>query len=594
MLMKKILLPLLLSLAVVAANAQQNPEKASFDGKAKVEKANMMKQASISNSVKDLKKVARRSKANGVYYTKPDCAMWAGENIEGNHYYASMLILPPYSDLTFVNKSTNPANTTWTWREEAYEAEANGDFYFGSSGCYQTNGYNSYGDAPILSDGTNSFSLKEFNDNWIASNERYIQLAQENPQYFGCSMLRDSLTDMTFYDAAHSPTSYAWGSVHPDEKTSYLYGNGKLVSNGTEYTLFGLSQIYPRPYNMYLTSVHSIVYTMKQPLTGDAKLTMTFYNVEKDEEGEEIIGDKVLGRFYATANDQKKIDGPYTTSYTSEGVVYLYSLQFKNEYQDDFGSWVEQPVTLNEKFAVVITGFDQSGVDVNFSGSVPQEGEDFDYQTSLFVYNTADPEQTGSFGYPNTVIDLTFHALFDYTEVLTTAYNENDEEIKNLNVLKVSADGKTVTNMYEGLQDKVRIYTAYPWLDDQGIGNYFYELPDWISTLDFVDAEPRVSNDVEFRQGYGFATVACDPLPSGVTGRSCAIYIEGRGMRSETPIVVLQGDAKLEDVVYDGIDEVSRDKSNTTSGYYNLNGQKLNGKALKGLIIKDGKKFIVK
>ena len=592
MLMKKFLLPMLLSLAVVAANAQQKPEKASFDPQAKMAKATMLQKAGMDKPAEGIKQ-GRKAKSNGVYYTKPACTMWAGESVEGSFYYRSYLLLPPYQELVFNNKATNKANSTWTWREEAQEAEANGDYNFGSTGCYQTNGYNLYGDAPVLAVGNTQFSLGDLNINWATSGS-YADTYKDDPSKFGVYMMKDSLADMTFIDSPHALSGGAWGICHPDESTYYLFGNGNFIDGeGQSYVVAGASQIYPRPYNLYLTSAHTLALTMTQPLTGDAMLTMTFYNVvEKD--GEDAIGDRVLGQFFAKATNCVKLGGPYNTNYTKTGTYYYYSVEFKNEYQDDFGSWVEQPVVLNEKFAMVITGFDQAGVDVNFMGSIPQDEEDFEGQSSVLVWADADKTGLAPVQYQSQIIiDMNFTGLFDYTEVLTTGVS-GEEQINNLNVLKVSADGKTVTNMYEGLEDVVQIYTAYPWLDDQGIGNYFYELPDWISTLDYVEVEPQVSNGVEYRRGYGYATVACDPLPSGVTGRSCVIYIEGRGMRSETPIVVLQGDAKLEDVVYDGIDEVSRDKSNTTSGYYNLNGQKLNGKALKGLIIKDGKKFIVK
>lgn len=592
----------MLSMAVVAGHAQQQkPLKVAFDGKAKMEKMNVKHEADFSQPLQGAKKTVRKSKSNNLYYTKPDCTMWAGETIEGSHYYASMLILPPYGNLTFNNKSANPTATTWSWRGTEYDAEENGDFWFGSTGCYQTNGYNVYGDAPILSNGKLSFSLEELNDNWVNSNDRYIQLKQQYPDYFGCSMLKDSLADMVFFDAPHALVGGAWGICQPDAGTSYLFGNGSVsASDGSAYVVAGFSQIYPRPYNLYLTSAHTSVLTMTQPLTGDATLVMSFYNVE-EVDGEEVIGDKLLGRFYATATDQVNMGFPGTTQFTSSGKYEYYSLEFKNEYQDVFGSYVSEPVVLNEKFAMVITGLDQEGVDVNFLGSVPQDEEDFEGQTEILVWADDAKESMGSFMYKSPiVIDMNFTGLFDYVDVLATGYDNAGNEYTNLNVLKVSADGNTVTEYGSGEEGVAIVYTAYPWLDDQSIENYYCELPEWILGLDYMEATPTVQSGIEFRNGAVYVAPSCEALPAGVTGRYAILYIEGKGITSESPIIVLQGDATLEEALKDiedpgvvGIKTIAGNSHSHASVAYNMAGQKVS-KGFKGLTVKDGKKFFVK
>ncbi len=598
--MKRILLPVLFSMAVVASYAQQKPVKVAFDGKAKMEKMNFLQKGDFSQPLMGAKKKTHKSKADGVYYTKPDCAMWAGESIEGSHYYASLLLLPPYGDLTFNNKSTDKAKTIWTWRDEAEEADENGDLYFGSAGCYQTSGYNNFGDAPVLSKKEITYSLENLNDNWVNSSDDYIQLRSQNPDYFGCSMQKDSLADMVFFDAPHAVDGGAWGISQPDEKTNYLFGNGSVYfEDGSSYVIAGFAQIYPRPYNLYLTSAHSIVYTMGQPLSGDAVLTMSFYNVE-EVDGEEVIGDKLLGQFYATATDQVNLAGPYSTKWVSSGSVYMYSLEFKNEHQDEIGSWVTEPIVLNEKFAMVITGLDQEGVDVNFLGSVPQDEEDFEGQTEIIVWTDETKEKVGSVQYQSQlVIDVNFRGLFDYSEVLATGYDDQDNEYTNLNVLQVSADGKTVSEYGTDNDGAAAIvYTAYPWIDDQGIDNYYYELPEWISDMAYEEAEPSVQSGIEFRNGRVFLQPVCDALPTGVEGRYAIIYIEGKGTTSEDPIIVLQGNATLEDALKDingDLNSITTLAGNMQSqnAAYNLAGQKVS-KDFKGLVVKGGKKFFVK
>jgi hypothetical protein len=192
---------------------------------------------------------------------------------------------------------------------------------------------------------------------------------------------------------------------------------------------------------------------------------------------------------------------------------------------------------------------------------------------------------------------MTYRGMSDYVYVLDEGYDEAGTLIPDLNVLQVSADGKTVTNdaMGEGV---AMIYIAYPWVDDQDLGNYYIELPEWISDIEFEEITTQ-SNGYEMRAGYGYASPVCDPLPAGVTGRYALLFVEGKGYTSEAPIIVLQGDASLEEAKAEaqqlmGIKKISKTYDNSLkSASFNLAGQKVNSD-YKGLVIRNGKKIVVK
>ena len=585
----------MLSVAVMVGYAQQKPEMVKFNAQSIMAKKDFNKVQQMADKASQ----ARKSFANKVYYTKPANAMWAGEDVKGSYYYASYLLMGANRNIVFQNQSANKAATSWTYNGNAVNADDNYDCNFGTVGCYQTNGYNSYGNTPVLSMGQTEFSLAELNINWATENQ--ADTYKERPDVFGCKMMIDSLADMAFFDYPHALSGGAWGISHPVPETYHLFGNGYVSDqdeNGVEhlYETFGCMQFYPAVENLYITSAHTIMLTEGDPLSGNAELTMTFYNVE-ERDGNKVRGSKVLGQLFARATNQQKLGGPYNTKYTKSGNYYYYSLEFKNEYQDDFGAWIDEPVIINGECCMVITGFDQEGVDVNIMGSVPQDEENFESQTQVLCWADDTKSQAISFGYQSPlVVDMSYTAIMDYVDVMSVGYDQAGNAYENLNVLNVSADGKTVVNENMGA-DYVVLYTAFPWLDNDQVDNYDYDLPEWVTEIEAEEAEAVTQQGREFRDGRVFARVACDPLPAGETGRFALIFVNGKGATSKSPIIVLQGNASLEEALkaleeVQGIDDVKVAKA-VVNGAYNLNGQKV-GAAYRGLVVKDGKKFFVK
>jgi len=130
----------------------------------------------------------------------------------------------------------------------------------------------------------------------------------------------------------------------------------------------------------------------------------------------------------------------------------------------------------------------------------------------------------------------------------------------------------------------VMVYTAQPWTETVSHAEEYYfatELPEWITSL-------NVDESAYAEKGVNLVSVTCSPLPNDVKGRTATFYIQGRGVTSEVPIIVVQGDANPT-----AIANVKNDAVKANAAAFNLAGQRVND-SFKGMVIKDGKKFMNK
>ena len=141
--------------------------------------------------------------------------------------------------------------------------------------------------------------------------------------------------------------------------------------------------------------------------------------------------------------------------------------------------------------------------------------------------------------------------------------------------------------------------TATPWYNADGIENYTYEVIDastgddteWITSC-IVNTDYWNAEEQTYYNLINFTATEC---PEG-EGRWAIVNINGRGVTSETPIILLQGTAKLEDVPSTGIENVvtgNTVKADPNAPVYNISGQRVS-KDAKGILIQNGKKFMNK
>lgn len=540
------------------------------------------------SSIKELKtatfsgfknnKAPRKSAVNGVYYNRPSGTFYTGMKKDGRGHFVNYLVIPPSYNPVFVNRSTNPASTVWMVNGNPQDASsgvlANGDLEYGTLSSKS----DSYFYLPELTLGTISYNLGE-------SGEDY---GTKGPAF----MLTDSIDSHTYFDDV-TAGRYGWGLfTHTSgaNEYPYLYGSGTYTEqDGTVYKNLGLVQFVDKPASpLYVEDIFSMMYSSSRVLTGDAELKLQVVSATKGEDGWEL-GDKTIATLTAVPADTIHLVGPTQTSY---GPVNITNVVFTQKGTDELGLPTTIPFTIDEPFALVLTGFADEGVDVDVICS-EEVAEDNLNTTALPIIQKDDEEPVISQFYNGSIVwNCNFTSCFDGVNVAESlnSYDETTGEIlqtyTDQNVLRVSADGQTVytDGTTPGSDEDLGgayVSTAFPYYDADGNTNYYSDdLPDWISDLTVQEFNSDDAN-------IAIVTPICDPLPAGTTGRKAEFFLKGKGVTSEHSVIVLQGDAT------NGIDGVSiTDVKETKSNkIYNLNGQQVD-KNYKGVVIKNGKKVI--
>lgn len=593
--MKKILL---LSVCVMLSSlsfAQSQVKKQRADMRQTIA-SREMKMAPAAD-VLPFQNIAKKNRPNkafedGVWFARPEGALVTAWSDEGSGYYVNSIIVPPYYPVIFENKCEDKTGCTWTINgtDRSEYANEDGDFEWGYISTYDPQWYAEGGYfytpsyyLPELHKGLTTYKFGEPNNkDYTGTRQAYLKT--------------DSVGMYSFVDEATTKAGYAWGRLVAPGCTNYLFGSGKYTfKDGTVATSHGFVDFFPQPASpLYVEHISLEFYSNDQLLKNGAELTMRIVTVE-DRDSVVTLGDSIIAELKATADDIA-ILGNRNTEYTTSGSANLCNVIFKRSGVDELGQTYDEPFSIDCPFAILVLGFDNPDVD---GTTVGEEEADEDHQTQGIEAVLADEEgnmwhQTIYGGGPLSLA-ARFYGCFDYVEAQDTLYSYDADgnvknEYPNMNVLRVSEDGKTVAN--EGADEDhdfgaALFYTYFPWYDHEGMENYYYiDDIDWISATaatDFVD-----KNDE--RTGLAAVTFECEPLPAGVTGRSAELHFVGKGYQSELTVILLQGDAK--------IDDVTAVKSVRTTGAkkaaaYNLAGQRVS-KNFRGLTIKDGKKVMVK
>ncbi len=532
-----------------------------------------------------------RSKASGLWYTKPLGAMY-------RHYYTNLgqttsntyIYIPYYEDFTYVNRSTNPTTCRWyvyntssaTFEENTENVDDQGNFVPRLSAGYGLA-------IPRLTDRfvTEEYSMPYYSDNvgFAAGSGWFANDTYPDDGYYGW---------MAFVDNKHV---YGTGSFD----NHYLFGSSTATgswqgydSEGRTSTVYGtfpmnaVYQNYPAPISpLYVDCVYVDGQVWSdtrnpEPLANGATLTLELYDLYTGE---------LLETLTATTGDYTEWN--YYSSGTYGAYSYGYMKFSKKEDDPLFGS-SEVPFVLDRAVQAVITGWDGDGVNFGIHAPVIQ---DCDYEAELGEAMFTVKDTTGKIVYPFTytyslglAIALKFHAIMDNASVAETltwvnGYGE-ENTISGYNVVRISDDGTTCENEdipsaynFNGLY----VQTTMPWFDDNGfVENYTLSdsLEDW--GLD-ISVEEYGSSTNTYRLSF-----TANAINEG-EGRSAVVYLQGKGFTSSVPIHLLQGDISVED----GISSVSAEQPKVAEGTYNLAGQRVS-QTTKGLIIKNGKKIINK
>ena len=529
----------------------------------------------------EMKQGPRKDLASGVYYTRPEGTLYWGMDEQGRYYDVARLCSPCFTDLKFKNMCNQSAAAKWSFGQADGSdlADANNDLIVpmtADQGYYM----------PAITVGSNTYKIGEKTKN---PDKGILQT--------------DTITYHSFVDQVTSKT-FGFGSMD----SGYLFGTGNFKPTqgdvaGRTFKSHGFVMSVPAPISpLYIEYFNFLIYAdNNNPIADDKQLKMQIRNVEEREREDGSIitvpGAKIIAELVATKSDLSEQLLEDNTEYTTTGKVFIYTLTFANKTTDAIGNVVNEPVVINEPCFIVVTGHEQEGI--NFGYRINQQpAEDAIVQgTYALAYEEGSDENYSAWYGAESVIEMSFYGGYDYCEVLASselvdqAGNPTGETVENINTLRVSEDGSTIENEgFAGLQGRVVLNSAFPWLDaSTNDENYICEdLPEWI-TLSGESEYGNFNDGSQFYTGTTNISIECEALPAGETGRAATIYLEGKGYKSAYPIIVLQGDATMEDAI-ENVVTVNVNKSNSI---YNVAGQKV-GKNFKGIVVKDGKKMLVK
>lgn len=572
-------------------------------------------QAQVAQNTIGRKAPARRTAATSLYYVQPEGTLFGGwDPKEGWGYYNTSLIVPPFTKLTFTNMSKA---TEWLFGGEAAKAEDVVDDNYVVSTLYR-----GYGQGlnymPTLKGRTgDTYTLGEVN--WIKKN------GYMTSEYQDGFLRTDSITGMWPSDPRaaveyngnwYSPTQ-SWGVLSTDN----LFGSGTYDNNGTEIVASGALQYFSKPASpLYVEAIYVNALTSagSQPIPTGQQLKIQIIGMKtmEDEEGtfQTYDLDNVIATMYCNSGDTIDFSGSDAGTRNGKN-IYRGQLIFTVPGEEDFfGNVTPKNIVIDEPFAVLITGFDQEGVDCGLLGNEVLEEDIYATNARLFF---GQPDENGRYlglSYNGVItLDLCLFGMFDKIEsVENIPFFSFEDENLNYNVVRVPVEGSSEEwpfgNMTDGatecpLLNEEGTGTGYPgvpvltnvyWFDDEAedVNYEVIGLPDWITNYT-VD-----SSLFDSYGGLNIVSFVAEPLPEGVAGRYAVVKVVGQEveMNGETKysamsdnILIVQGDVDVDAASVKNVSVAK--KSNAV--FYNLAGQQVND-SFKGIVIRNGKKMIRK
>ena len=476
----------------------------------------------------------RRTKANGVFYTRERGVMFMGYDKEGLGYNSSFLNYPPFHQPIFKNR-TGTTNIKWFMNGNDYtdilKDPDTGDclFFELPKTMVTDNGLNAY-PIPILTKGNTSYFISEIDKGTDSANTYGTKITVTN--YDGWDLAYN-------YCDMNTNILYGSGSIDPGtggkNHNKYIYGTGTITfSDGSSYQSVGIAQVFPAPVSPF-TCEEIGLRTMSNttPIAAGKTLTMELRNVVTDNEGNKTYGDEIYETLVSTSNDVSE-------AWNYDDGSKVLNVCFHKKEMDDFGIESNVPFVLDKDFCILIYGVSNKGIDCGFMGITRDDAdvEDIPVGEPLIT----DGKAINSFSYGDDIsLQADFYGYFDKIEVPTTLYGSdnygNVVEYADCNVLEVSNDGKTVINMNwpDVFGQYVYVTAARNLENNDEDGDYLFDEPSWVKTHEVVSTSSTEET------GMYLVTFTFEPLPAGVTYRESDIYIKGRAIRSQTPIHVVQG-----------------------------------------------------
>lgn len=447
-----------------------------------------------------------------------------------NGSYYTNLMMPAYADIELANR-TDVVCDTYAW--SAQKIEWNGT------------AYEEVGDPITGSD--KDFTFFSGNDTFnpvtlvstLDGNSSDVFKWNRGAWYAGGSA--------DGWDDGESPT-VTMSKANPDGDLSYIN------PSGTKSVIF----YQGKPASaLYFTGVNMFVYKFVQADSKDLVMTCKIHKAHLDPE----TGRFSLGELIALA-DVNADNIERGTWMTANNLVRLHWDSFYREDEDGMSEDVPY-LLLDEEFAVVIEGWDNetfTGYPLVFS-SVSGGG----FSNTYAILPSQDT-------YVGSKWSGTFDGIVGFQDaVYGYLYTE---------------DSKDITIPEAGGTASIKVYPMYcnSEADEYGSKTRLFldenvednDIPEWLQ-VGFANED--------YDEAFTFDLVfQAEALPAGTEGRQATITFMQEGAKLE--VTVTQGTVS-------GINVTTKTVKTSNTPAYNLAGQHVN-KNFKGIVVKDGKKYIAK
>ncbi len=515
----------------------------------------------------NMRKAPKKTFADGVMYARPKGSYWiSGTSSSGSSY--EYLVVPPFTEQKFINLCTSKEQATW---------------------AIGTNDMSKYAD-------------EENNFVW--------KFEKPSPGYVsGCPSITfnnisyqvaDYVLPMDSVPYTLHPFNYLRGKRYrgySDGASPFMTGADSFDFDGdsnpeTFYPL-GFRQYFDKPATaLRLNEVIMWVTTPNQDYDGEG-LYLVFNKVVRDEKNRRSIGE-VIDTMYCTSLDL--LDEVITNTN-----VYPGDITFAKLTEDEFGTLIPAPLLLNEEFAITIMGTNNKDIDIRFYFT-DQGGSEEEFETwATPTYIVPCDEKGKQLGdNPNGLSywnETAAGEKYCYSVVfMFDAEMEGMEIVEDQDLnqqIAPAAGGETASKPEAGAEGHpAYVYTNYPFLEDgEDAGNYELEgVPEWATVkIDPTAYEYQIGTENEIR-GLHMIWFEAQALPAGETGRWAEVKVKSAfGITAVPSLFILQGDAQ----VPTGVKAIKFDADGKFVATYNMSGKRVNENA-KGIIIRDGKKFINK
>lgn len=513
-----------------------------------------------------------------------------GSSSSGYGYYASLAAMPPFVPMEYQNLTSDMADA-WSWymTKEKYNSEAK-EYETAEEYTADTKNFTITPEDAVYTPAQLTASFSGEQGEPFQWGSVYIDEDtgdSYDPHVYGSAVtssfvMSDSTTAMLTRANTKDFGYYYSGSfpTYNNRRETIDYGIGTLISYQGKPSA-----------PLYITGVLFNVYQLVLNDEENFSLTCKIQKMTFDEQGKVVLGD-VLAESEITREDLPEEIGQYSTPF-----------EFTNFYVEDEWGMTEtiDYLFVEDEFAVVIEGWDNGTFDCYPLIDAP----DFGIVSNTYFIKGEQWEDNAIYHYTNNYqhLDLGFYGGWGYLHT-----NDNTD-------FAFGAEGGSATihvlPMYYGIDDDTEEATYSLYVESVTENDELLDsIPDWIH-VEITNEDYSKDENGNFINGIDYDMVitvdsldATDDVLEEGTTRAEGDEVEDETLEGRTAqIVFMQTAAKLVITIKqdnsetpvnpDGITTVVEKIPVKNSRAFNLAGQPV-GKNFKGVMLKDGKKVIIK